>query len=95
MYSPGRDNSKPLGPAWGIIAGVALLLVGVGLVCVFVIGLASGETIKWAKIHRGVVAHEDSPWLFWVSEFFSLLFGVMLASIGVRILRDACRQLRQ
>ena len=95
MYIPPKDNSKPLGPTWAIIAGVVVLLAAVGLFCVFAVGLKTGETMKFSKINPGLVTRQDSPGRFWTSEVFSLIISVTLASLGVRILRDAFRQLRR
>ena len=91
----GKDNSKPLGPAWTMVAGIVLLLAAVGLFCVFVVGLKTGETMKFSKMHPGLATRQDDPGHFWFSEIFSLIIGFMLASVGVRILRDAFRQLRR
>ena len=89
------NTSSPLGPRWTIAAGIALFLLAIGLLCLFVIGLKTNETMGFSKHQPGLVLRQDNPMEFWLTESVSLLFGIMLGSQGVKLFRTAYRQLRQ
>ena len=89
------DTSPTLGPRRTIAAGIALFLLAIGLLCLFVIGLTTNETIGFSKHQPGLVLRQDNPVEFWLTESVSLIFGVMLGTQGVKLFRRAYRQLRQ
>ena len=65
-------NTKPLGPVWTCIAGLALLAVGCGMLCFVLVGLKSGEIWRLSIYHRGLVTREESPSAFWYFGGFLL-----------------------
>ena len=81
--------------AMGIAAGIALFQLAIGLLCVFVIGLKSNETMGVSKHQPGLVLRQDDPMESWLTESVSLIFGIMLGSQGVKLFRTVYRQLRQ
>jgi hypothetical protein len=93
MYQ-GKDTSKRLGPTWAAVAGVALLATACALLVLLVIGLRRGEI--WAFSHSpGLVLREKSPGAFWSSAALSLIFGVWLSFLSLRLLNGAFQQLRR
>jgi len=91
----GKDNSKPLGPAWTFIAGILLLCVACGLLWFVIVALKTGEIWRFSKMHPGLATRQDSPEQFWYSVVFSSIIGIMLAALSVWILRDLFKKTRR
>jgi hypothetical protein len=81
------DTSTSRRPRGTIAAGVALFLLAIGLLCVFVIGLKTNETMGFSKHQSGLVSRQDNPVEFWLTESVSLIFAIMLAVKGIKLFK--------
>jgi hypothetical protein len=88
-------NSRPIGLAWIVGAGVVLLLIASYFLYMVVDGLVTGEIIKLSRVDPGVITRTDNPSEFWVSEVFFSYFIVLLTVLAVRSFKTAIKRRRK
>jgi hypothetical protein len=78
-----NDKPKQRFPIWGFMSGVALIAIGGGLLYIAVIGIKSGQTIKFTRSHPGDVTRRADPAEFWKSEGVFIINGALCVAAGI------------
>jgi hypothetical protein len=84
----GKDTSPVLRPGWAVAAGGLLLFTGCLLIGQAGVGLKRGELPAFSRFRPGPVNRNESADRFWQSEVLYSGFGLMLAGLGVWVLKD-------
>lgn len=85
-------NSRPLGPAWIVAAGVVLLLISAYFLYMVIDALVTGEIIRLSRVDPGVITRQDNPSEFWLSEIFFTYFIILLTVLAVRGFKVALKR---